>query len=500
MTFHETAFEKASTAMETMAGPASAAAFTDRANGRQRSCCRSGGADAAGDRPLWFRIGSLTKTLVAFAALDHAYVTGHDLDADIRPDLPGEIARGLGRPVGLIPVLTHTAGLRNCASLNDATPEEALFPDLRFDAAVGWFSYSNVGYALAGAWIGRRTGLDFADWLALHGLAPLSLTGIAPAPPKGAAIAQGHVRDPETGRTTPFDFRGADERFAPAGFLWGTTEGLSGLMAALLNPPSGRASRVVAAMTSMSSLPFGPNQLAALPGLFRTKRDDRPVFFNEGEIGGFRARMEFDLVAGTGLATMSAYSGPENARSGAVLAEAASDTTAFPSPALLRMSESASYIAGGLGLFECEAPDTLRAARLNGIPARLKPCGPRTWTGQRQDGRPLLVHRPEGAGGDVLSINGHLALACRQRNALTPFDPCWFGRYLNGYRIDVAASKGDGAVTVSSDYSGLSGPALVLGPRTLATDMGIAVFRERSSRAELRLLGTATFRALTPGR
>ncbi|WP_230374243.1 serine hydrolase domain-containing protein [Pontivivens ytuae] len=433
--------------------------------------------------------------MVAFAALDHAFTTDHDIDADICPDIPEPIARRIKRPVSLVQVLTHTAGLRNCAPLSAIGPGDTDVSDIRFDAAIGHFSYSNAGYALIGAWIERRTGLNFDGWLHLHALAHLSLTGIATRPPEGATIAQGHVRDPETGRPTPFRFYEADGRFAPAGFLWATVEGIGGLMATLLFPSGARASRSVAAMTSRASPPFGPDALCAMPGLFCTKRGGRPILFNEGEIGGFRARIELDPSAGTGLATMAAYSGPENAATDNVLATASSTTAAFPAPVSLKKERAAFYIAGGLGVFQCEAHGVMRGARLNGVPVSLQARGMRTWTGRRQDGRPVLVQMLESTGCRILSINGHLAFAGRCRAASAAFDHRWLGRYLNGYRIDVAASKDGRTVTVSSDYSGTSTAALILGPRTLATDMGIAVFRERSRRAELRLLETATFRA-----
>ena len=496
---HALAFEKARLLLAQADGVAAAACFVGQGDVLQTAVHRPGADAFTPEAPPWFRIGSLTKTLVAFAALHHATLTGHDPDADIGGELSHLVGGSFGGPVSLIALLSHTAGLHNCSVLDEPGPVIASATALRYDRARGVFSYSNAGYGLVGEWLSHRTGLDFSEWLDIHALRVLGQPAIALRPAPDAPSVAGHVMDPRLGARTAITLPFDGGRLAPAGYLWATASGLGDLLRALLRPPDAVAASVVSRMTKAASPVFGPQDVAAGAGLFVMRRGGRRIAFNEGEIGGFRSRIELDLDAGTGLAEMAAYSGAENGATGSILggigAVRPPDRSRRPAPRILSPAAGATYVAPELGVFQCEDPRTMHGARLNGVAATLEPAGPDLWRGSTEEGRMLTVRRNSGHGGDSLTINGILAPASRLRPRARPFDARWLGRYRNGYWIDIAEVEGeDGVVQVSSNYGGIGGHAVVIGANVLATDMGLAVFGGPVTRARLRLLGTAIFR------
>jgi CubicO group peptidase (beta-lactamase class C family) len=115
-----------------------------------------------------FRVGSMTKMLVATAAVTLADQGRLRLDAPV-----GNYIYGLNPRVGQVTahqLMSHTAGLRDDVSNSGPHDEEALGR-----AVASWngsmfftdpgkvFSYSNPGYALVGRLIETIRGLPFAD-------------------------------------------------------------------------------------------------------------------------------------------------------------------------------------------------------------------------------------------------------------------------------------------------------------------------------------------------
>jgi CubicO group peptidase (beta-lactamase class C family) len=136
-------------------------------------------------------IGSVTKTLLAAGLLRLASEGRLDLDDPVsklvpqtRFDNPWEETR----PVRVRHLLDHTAGLENLRVWQmfskKVGPNDTLGSVFDRDPSVlrvrtppgEAFSYSNIGYALAGLVIERVTGQRYEDWLDRHLLAPLGMS------------------------------------------------------------------------------------------------------------------------------------------------------------------------------------------------------------------------------------------------------------------------------------------------------------------------------------
>lgn len=150
-----------------------------------------------------FRIASTTKMLTAAAIVTQALRGTLDLHAPIARELP-TLPRGL-RDATLHHLLTHTAGLR------DETVYFGLHDDAELGRFVaGWhgdvqlapvgdvYSYSNLGYGLAGHLLERATRLRFADAMRRALFAPLGMERSAFRPVEAMTypIAQGHEPSP----------------------------------------------------------------------------------------------------------------------------------------------------------------------------------------------------------------------------------------------------------------------------------------------------------------
>lgn len=137
------------------------------------------------------QVGSVTKSLVATGMLRLVTEGRLSLDTplasllpDVRLDNPWEQTH----PVRLRHLLDHTAGLDDARLWHimsrRATPDTPLSAALagtgdmlRVRVRPGSrFSYSNLGYHLAGMVIERVTGQDYEDWLDANLLAPLGMT------------------------------------------------------------------------------------------------------------------------------------------------------------------------------------------------------------------------------------------------------------------------------------------------------------------------------------
>jgi CubicO group peptidase (beta-lactamase class C family) len=499
---HEKEFDATCDGYEHSAGPAAGIVLV---GGSERSRTRRqwmNDTTEVDTSPLWFRIGSLTKTVVAFAALHHALSQDQDPDGDISSDFRAILGGDLGNQLTLMSLLSHTAGFQNCTALENPTREMAIAQGLRRDRLRGAFAYSNVGYALVGQWLQHKTGLSFDGWLSRHALTPLGISGVAVVPAQSAMRAQGHAMDPHSNETVPISFDFCDQRFAPAGYLWSTLEGLDKFMRGLLQPSDPLTFDVVNLMKTPVSPPFGPSGISSCPGLFLVSGQKGTIHFNEGEIAGFRSRLELDFEAATGLATVSAYSGPEDAARPGVFSPRRTSSThrkVARTPDLHLKQGDPTFLAAELGIFQCADLETMRNARLNGVSAHLEQVDETAWAGHTENGRFLTLSSKRLHGLESLRVNGHLAFAAQLRWREPVFDPRWFGEYRNGYWIEVSPSdRHKGAVRVASTYDGVLSDALVLGPNMLASDMGLIVFGATPRCEVLRLLGTARFQRVSP--
>jgi CubicO group peptidase (beta-lactamase class C family) len=132
-----------------------------------------------------FNVASLSKLVVATAAMRLVEQGAVALDGDIEPLLGGVQIVGGGPPVTLRQLLTHTSGLEG-PFLRDvvAQPEQLVplrqyftdHPPRRGLAPGEEIRYSNYAMALAGLLIEQASGESFQDYVEEHLFAPLGMT------------------------------------------------------------------------------------------------------------------------------------------------------------------------------------------------------------------------------------------------------------------------------------------------------------------------------------
>ena len=188
-------------------------------------------ARAPVDPDTLFRIASMTKAFTATAVLELRDAGRLSLDAPVEgvlPEMRGIIYPTRDAPrITLRDLLTHNAGLPPDEPLRAAedafterskparqTPPE----DATLKALAGLvleappeskFSYSNFGFAVAGAAVSRVSGTPYAEFLGRHVLSPLGMTSTSFDPPADR-LALGHVVAGGKAEPTPRMHLGAD--------------------------------------------------------------------------------------------------------------------------------------------------------------------------------------------------------------------------------------------------------------------------------------------------
>jgi CubicO group peptidase (beta-lactamase class C family) len=146
-------------------------------------------SNAPVDADTVFRIGSITKTFTADAALQLRDAGRLSLDEPASRWLP-ELADVVyptadSAPITLRALLTHTSGLPRLGNFEYTDPkraptEQEITASLRglpMQRAAGVESeYSNLGVALAGIAVGRAAGMPYRDYVSGYLLRPLGMT------------------------------------------------------------------------------------------------------------------------------------------------------------------------------------------------------------------------------------------------------------------------------------------------------------------------------------
>jgi CubicO group peptidase (beta-lactamase class C family) len=256
-----------------------------------------------------YRIGSLTKTFVAVLVmrlrdegrLDLADPLGKYLDA------------GQAKSATIAQLLSHTAGLASETdgpwwerTPGDLRPELAdiLGPEPQRHPAGRLFHYSNPGYALLGALVGKLRGLAWHEVLCQEILEPLGMARTTTAPQ--SPYARGFAVHPwaDVMQLEPAEGTGL---MAPAGELWSTAEDLCRFAAFLLDGHDQVLASTTLAEMRTPAAPPGDSGWASGYGLglqlFR--RDGRVLYGHSGSMPGFLATLcvsPDDGVAGIALA------------------------------------------------------------------------------------------------------------------------------------------------------------------------------------------------------
>lgn len=270
------------------------------------------------DADSHFRIGSISKTLLAIAILQQVEQGKLRLDDEVAELLPDIAIRNPWQatdPVRVVHLLEHTAGFddmhfRNMAAIpGHSTAEEMARFSHEFE--VRWrpgerMSYSNPGYGLLGYLLEKTSGRGQREYINEAVLEPLGMTdtvwtedGIA------ATLAQGY--DPDTGAATPWD----DTTMPATGALVSTPRDMARMLQyflsagtsvpALLQAESfARMERTESTLVARAGLAIGYGA-----GTLSGERGGWPVRGHSGGIPGYWANLIYNRDAGFGYVLLT---------------------------------------------------------------------------------------------------------------------------------------------------------------------------------------------------
>src|SRR5215467_2470845 len=215
------------------------------ANGQLLWCGGFGKADLSANRDVTcdteFRVGSISKTLVALALLKLEEEGKTNLYArlqDLAPEIPMKNRWASTNPVRVVNLLEHSAGFDDMApsevyNRKDRADYPLLDVFQRFQEPenVRWppgtrFSYSNPGYGIAGYLIEKTSGLPFDQYIQLNILAPIGINAgdFHLTDANRAKLAQGYDGNPP--RAIPYK----EIYLRPAGDMKASPEELARLV------------------------------------------------------------------------------------------------------------------------------------------------------------------------------------------------------------------------------------------------------------------------------
>ncbi|HEX7183084.1 MAG TPA: serine hydrolase [Thermoanaerobaculia bacterium] len=251
-----------------------------------------------------FQVGSVTKTLTAAALVSIAEQGKVRLDAPI-----GSYLNGFGprlSQVTLHQLLSQTSGLRDVPGQAGLHDEAALGDSVRswkddvflLDGGKA-FSYSNLGYALAGYVLERVTGKPYADAMREILFDPLGMTRSTFRPTMAMThpLVLGHSAE---GREKPSVARpmADDTRLWPAGYLFASLDDLARFVIALMNDgrvdgrqalPRGVGAKMLVPRIEIPTNVFVHGQYGY--GLFLHDRYRQRTAFHPGTSPGYTAEI-----------------------------------------------------------------------------------------------------------------------------------------------------------------------------------------------------------------
>ncbi|MGA2759401.1 MAG: serine hydrolase domain-containing protein [Candidatus Cybelea sp.] len=274
-----------------------------------------------------FAIGSITKSMTALALLQLHDAGQLDLDAPVRRYLPWFAIESLGGPILVHELLSHTAGLPGDFSSEPGYLYHvvALRGAKTVFAPGTFWSYSNDGYATAGAILAKLDGRFWEQSLAARVLQPIGMADssavFTPEVMAGAAVGyqfrdsdRAPSQNPPLVASPPMDF------VEPAGSVLSTPEDMARYMRFYLNggvTADGRrliSASTFAAMTHPDRLTNGKPagsatpELPEAPSFYRQYGYGLSIFDENGEhlvghtggISGYTACMQMNLTRGFG--------------------------------------------------------------------------------------------------------------------------------------------------------------------------------------------------------
>lgn len=263
-----------------------------------------------------YRIGSITKPFTAVMLLQLVEKGTVRLDDPIEKYLP-EINRIAERPknapaVTLEQIATMMSGIaREPDDLNTFLIgpverwEHVLFealPRTKYDHEPGArFLYSNIGYAILGATLGRAAKKPYVDYMRESVLRPLGMTttDFVPSAAIRPALAKGYeMRDGKPNGEQPAREHEGRGYKVPNGALYTTVGDLAKFVSLWL----GEGPESVLKRTTISDT-FARVPATATYGIgFQVVRRDGRVYYGHGgSVAGYRAQMAYDTRAKVGV-------------------------------------------------------------------------------------------------------------------------------------------------------------------------------------------------------
>ncbi|MEU6720315.1 serine hydrolase domain-containing protein [Nonomuraea sp. NPDC046802] len=266
-----------------------------------------------------FEVGSIAKPMTGMVLADLAE-NGLSPDTPVRGLLPNV---KLSAPATLAELASHRSGmprLRMTPQLiagallspyTGADPYSGAGPDtVLADAAAvragerGKVAYSNLGMALLGLALAKRSDTTYADLLRSRVLAPLGMTSTVALGPQDD-LPPGHA----TGRAQnglSMDPWRSHGHAAAGGGVWSTAEDIAKLVGAVMNDTAPGADAATPRWSQNERQRVGY-------GWFTTRYGAKSITWHNGATGGFTSYAAFDRATGRGVVVLSNTDKPVDA-------------------------------------------------------------------------------------------------------------------------------------------------------------------------------------------
>lgn len=272
-----------------------------------------------------YRIGSITKPFTALMLLQLVEAGRVHLSDPVEKHLP-EINRIQGRapgapPVTLVELATMTSGiarepedtatfLRGPVSEWERVMTAALAKTTYAHEPGTRYLYSNIGYAMLGAALGRAAGEPYVDYVRARVLAPLGMahTDFVPTPAIAPVLAKGYeVRDGKPdGAQAAREHEGRGYK-VPNGALYSTVGDLGRYVALMLGEGPESVLKRETVKDNLSRVSSASGDLTSGYGIgFQVQRRGTLVMFGHGgSVAGYRAQVLYDPTTKTGVIVLS---------------------------------------------------------------------------------------------------------------------------------------------------------------------------------------------------
>jgi CubicO group peptidase (beta-lactamase class C family) len=285
---------------------------------------RKAGNSQSVDGDTVFEIGSVTKVFTALLLADMVAKNEVVLSDPVRKYLPDDVKvpERNGRPITLVDLATHTAGLpfmpENAPTLNDTAAAKYSAADLKRylagyqpkrDIGSEW-EYSNIGYWLLSEALSARAGTDYETLVRERVLAPLKLreTDFELSTKMKQNLATGH--DAALQPAPAVSALPIYSIMPAAGGLYSTANDLLTLFSNVMGYEHSSITSVIQA-TVKTRRPTGGGNEQALGWTVIGKGDDELVY-RDGGTYGFASSIAWDPKKRIGAVVLSNQQGDVN--------------------------------------------------------------------------------------------------------------------------------------------------------------------------------------------